>query len=500
MYLIVFISLMLALGGTSILAKAASVDLPQGVITGVEAEGIQVFKGIPYAQPPVGAQRWQPPRPIEPGEIAIAADQYGPMCLQKPNNNQSKLDMSEDCLSLNIWSKELGSKQPVMVWIHGGGFRGGSNRIAGEVFAKKDNVVVSMNYRLGPLGFFAHESLDQPTANFGLLDLELALKWVQQNIHSFGGDPDNVTIFGVSAGGQIVNLLMVSPRARGLFHRAISQSGYATWPLPRGRNAPNAGPLNLFMKPALSAEQMDRKLIASINSNDQTRDMLMSLEGEKLINAQTGFRLPIVDGESLLEEPGILFLRGMQASVPLMTGGNSYEGSVMGGTTLTPTDIVRSTGEDFDIASALYSGDPEGIWQRRLFGDMRYLLSSLVTADAMKKSPTWLYFIDFLAASQAGQPGTAHGSDAWFIYSGSTSADPAVRELSGRMIEYWSQFARYGNPNSPNLSAWPSYNKQTRSWLIFDEFDRVGRAILDTKLGFHERRYLERVSLTVKPD
>ena len=474
--------------------QADDVKLRQGVLSGMSSKGIKVYKGISYAEAPTGDHRWQPPRPIKPGKAKISADQYGPACLQSETKNLQSEDMSEDCLSLNVWTKDTNAKQPVMVWIHGGGFRGGSNRISGEVFAQKNNVLVSLNYRLGALGFFAHDSLDQPIKNFGLLDLELALKWIQENISSFGGDPDNVTIFGVSAGGQAVNLLMSSPRVDGLFHRAISQSGYATWPLPRSKNVPMNAPHNLFMEQAYSAEAMDRKLISSISTAPQTAAMLRSLDGNVLVNAQQGFRLPIVDGVSLLEEPGILFLRGQQAMVPLMTGGNSYEGSVMGGTTLRSADIERSMGDDLEEAHTYYGNEPDNIWQRRLFGDMRYLLSSRVTANTMGEIPVWLYFIDFLPEVEENKLGTSHGSDAWFLFSGLSSEHPAIRSLSNRMIDYWSQFARNGNPNSAETSVWPSYNPGKKSWLIFDNPDRVGRAIIKEKLDFLEQKYLARIS------
>jgi para-nitrobenzyl esterase len=471
------------------------IELAQGTIMGTQSDGIAVFKGIPYAKPPVGQYRWQPPRSPEPRKESLLAKEFGAMCLQGNFRNTPEFDISEDCLSVNVWTPDTQAKQPVMVWIHGGGFRGGSNRIKGEVFANEGNVVVAVNYRLGPLGFFSHESLEQPVANFGLLDLELALQWVHRNISSFGGDPDNVTIFGVSAGGQAINLLMTSPRARGLFHRAIAQSGYATWPMPRGRNAAKPAPKNLYMTPADRAEAMDRELVASISMETQTKAMLLAIEGKKLVKAQIGFRSPIVDGKSLMEEPGILFLRGEQAVVPFITGGASYEGSVVGAIPLTPADIERSLNEEVSVGHNLYASDPEGIWQRRLMGDMRYLFSGRTTAKAMDASPVWLYYIDFLSVSQAGEPGTAHGYDGWLIFNGASSEDPEVRSLSRRIINYWSQFASTGNPNSEKSATWPTYDSDHKTWLIFDKFDRIGRAINKDKLDFHERSYRERISL-----
>jgi para-nitrobenzyl esterase len=181
---------------------------PAGRFIGsTESNGILAFKGIRYAAAPTGTLRWQAPRPAQRTREAIEATAYGPACLQ-PAAARAASATSEDCLFLNVWTPDLDRDQrrPVMVWIHGGGFRTGSGRLPGEVLAAEDVVVVSMNYRLGPLGFMAHEALPNRTANFGLLDMIAALDWVQRNIRSFGGDPSNVTIFGLSAGGQAVNL------------------------------------------------------------------------------------------------------------------------------------------------------------------------------------------------------------------------------------------------------------------------------------------------------
>ncbi|MFM8844329.1 MAG: carboxylesterase family protein, partial [Gammaproteobacteria bacterium] len=212
-------------------AAAPVISAPAGKFTVSEATpGVLTFKGIRYAASPAGAQRWPAPRLLATAPAnaralnPLDATNYGPSCLQPRAPSAPPLDTSEDCLYLNVWTPASKAKTPlpVMVWFHGGGFLTGDGRIPGEILAAQGVVVVSMNYRLGPLGFMAHESLSPDVANFGLLDMVAALDWISANIRAFGGDPRNITIFGISAGGQAVNLLMVSPLAAGKFHRAIA--------------------------------------------------------------------------------------------------------------------------------------------------------------------------------------------------------------------------------------------------------------------------------------
>ena len=266
-----------------------------GPVEGLEEQGVAVFRGIPYAQPPIGPLRWQPPRPVSAHKSVLKAHSFGPRCMQRTFGDNPPV-VSEDCLTLNVWSQQpKSSNQPVMVWIHGGGFRSGSGEIPGEVMARHGVVVVSFNYRLGPIGFFAHPALASTPASFGLLDMVMALNWVQENISQFGGDPENVTIFGVSAGAMAVNLLMVSASAQGLFHKAIAQSGYATWALPRSRNAPASVTLGMDLKPMPSAEELSTRIVEKVDPNAVTETQLRALDGSALMYALPGFQLPIVD-------------------------------------------------------------------------------------------------------------------------------------------------------------------------------------------------------------
>ncbi|MDD9962086.1 MAG: carboxylesterase family protein [Gammaproteobacteria bacterium] len=481
---------------------AAVVTTEQGQVRGAQADWGWTFLGMPYARPPLGDLRWRPPQPAVAHEGVRAASAYGPACPQ-PRAGQRGLDAtSEDCLTLNVWTPGLDDgKRPVMVWIHGGGFRAGSGRIAGEALAARDVVTVSFNYRLGPLGFFSHEALESQEANFGLLDMVLALQWVRANIDRFGGDPSNVTIFGVSAGGMAVSLLMVSPQAEGLFHRAIAQSGYGTWALPRTRHAPHVKVLSMTMGPPPSAERIAHGLVAKVTDQPATPSSLRGLDGTALAEAVEGFHLPVVDGASLPEEPGLLFAQGRQHDVPLITGGNSNEGSVMPASGISVAEFAGYHQDDQAVVERLYAEDfrigrEQGV--ARMFGDNRYLLAARVAGAGMGHvdSPAWLYYLDFVPAERRGEwLGTPHGYDAAILFAGAQSEDPAERALASRMQEFWVQFARTGDPNGEGEPAWPRYDRGTDRWIVLSTTDRAEAGVIADKLDFLEAHYRRRAGL-----
>ena len=463
-------------------------------------DGVLAFKGIRYAVAPVGSLRWQAPR--APADMTRSADAavFGKACLQPQPDAASRLATSEDCLFLNVWTPRLdGRRRPVMVWIHGGGFRSGSGNIAGEALAKEGVVVVSMNYRLGPLGFMAHPALGNEVANFGLLDMVAALRWVQRNIAAFGGDPGNVTIFGASAGGQAVNMLMVSPQARGLFHKAIAQSGYAAWALPRSALAPSPAPKGADRGPAQSAETVSSELVARASGETQTARMLRSLDGQRLVDGVRGFVMPIVDGRSLPEEPGILFLQGRQAAVPFMTGGNSYEGSVMPFSGVSDDAFRRVLGEDLADLREAYGADlavSESLMLTRMFGDYRYLLPARLLADAMTKvgQRGWLYYVD-LAPQQRDPawPGTPHAHEAGLLFDTDPTANASARALGVRLRERWVAFARGGAPQVAGRAAWPAYRRASDEWMVFSEDDAARSGVITRRLDVLERNYRRRL-------
>ncbi len=479
----------------------ASAGRYQGVIS---APGVRSFRGIRYAESPAGVNRWQPPRPAKKPSSATPAMDYGPACLQPKRSAATTLRTDEDCLFLNVWTpaSTVRARLPVMVWIHGGGFLTGDGRIPGEALATHGVVVVSMNYRLGPLGFMAHKDLKSDVANFGLLDMIAALDWVQKNIAVFGGDPDNVTLFGVSAGGQAVNMLMVSPRAAGKFHRAIAQSGYSTWALPRTSDAPHPAPLSADMTKADSAEALADRVLLRAYSNATSLPPLREVNAQKLIDAVEGFQLPIVDGSSLPEEPARLFLQGKQAKVPFMTGGNSFEGSVMPQSGVDVDRFANMLGESLSTIESLYASDfanSRDIGIQRAFGDTRYLVSARVLATAMKAvgAPAWLYYVD-LAPEQllTGMVGTPHAFDQMMLFGSHRIANESTRRTSERLRRYWIEFARSGQPDVTELALWPTCCANQDQWMVFGVNDGIRSGVLSDKLDVLTELYRKRWATT----
>ncbi len=493
--------ILLLVGLVAPLQAAPVVNAPAGVFRGLQMSGgVLAFKGIRYAESPAGEFRWRAPRAVAPAAAPIEATHFGPSCLQPAPVSSTAAATSEDCLFLNVWTPATTSTtpRPVMVYLHGGGFLTGSGNIPGETLASMGVVVVSLNYRLGPLGFMAQDTLRRDVANFGLLDMIAALDWVRQNIRAFGGDPGNVTIFGVSAGGQAVNMLMVSPLARGKFQRAIAQSGYAGWALPRSRTAPSPAPLGADLGSAESAESITKTLLARIDAAAGSAADLQRLDGQALVNAVRGFQMPIVDGSSLPEEPGFLFLRGKQASVPFMTGGNSFEGSVMPQSGITPEFFERMLGTDLPALRKLYADDfavSPGLGIARLFGDNRYLLSARLLATSMSRvgQDAWLYYIDLAPGQrQPGWPGSPHGYDLQLLLDTDSNASVSTRQLGERMRRYWVAFASAGRPDAPDLTRWPACCGKTDQWMAFGEPDALRIAVLKEKLDLLTERYNRR--------
>lgn len=476
------------------------VTTEQGLFQGSIDAGVHSFKGMAYAESPTGKRRWLPPLPPTKHSDLRSAKQFGPACLQPAAAPDSHFS-SEDCLSINVWTPSLtGTQKPVMVWIHGGGFRIGSGNIPGEVFAQEGVVIASINYRLGPLGFFSHPAIDSQEANFALLDIIQALKWVQENIHHFGGDPDNVTIFGVSAGGAAVNLLMVNDSAKSLFHGAIAQSGNSTGSLLHTQTAAKLALRSAHGHLADDATAISQALISKISSNPQSSEMLRALDGKALVEAPVGFQLPIVDGHSVKEEPGILFARGEQHNIPYMTGGNSFEGTVIALSAITTDEFSRVLGDDLSQVKELYADDfavseKQGI--ERVFGDNRYLVSARLLSESMNQvgAKSWLYYFNYLPQDhRATYPGTPHGVDARILLGGHLAADQPTRQVAARMRSYWLNFARNGNPNGSDDATWPAHSGENDLWLVIDDNDRVSSGVISDKLDFLESLYKKRIS------
>ncbi len=485
--------------GTKVVSRAVTVQVRQGAVQGVEQDGVLRFLGIPYAAPPAGAARWLPPTPAPAHGGALEATDYGPVCPQPRAENAD-----EDCLTINVWTPAADdAARPVMVWLHGGGFRAGSGAIPGELFAQEGVVVASLNYRLGPLGFLSHPALDRPEANFALMDMVLALTWVRDNIAAFGGDPDQVTIFGISAGGMAVSLLLASEAAAGLFHGAISQSGYGAWALPRTSSAPTPAPLGMGLDAAPNAEAMGKELIERVSADATTAEALRALDADALVAALQGFQLPIVDGITLVEEPGIVALRGEANQVPTIAGGNSFEGSVMPASGVIPAQYQAWWGDDFPAAKAAYATDFAVSYERgiqRIFGDNRYLLAAEALAEGMTKagSPAWLYYIDFPATPPVeDSPGAPHGFDGALLFRSQDSDNEHLRSLGSRLMTHWLAFARTGKPNPQATPNWRRWDTDGNQWLTFGPEGDADRANpLGERMRVLRHRYQMRITPT----
>jgi para-nitrobenzyl esterase len=465
-----------------------------GTVEGKQAGPVRAFLGIPYAAPPVGDLRWKPPAPAAPWTGVRKATDFGNRCLQ--NNVFGDMIFrdpaaSEDCLNLNVWTptKDAKNRLPVMVWIYGGGFAAGGTsepRQDGAVLAQQGVVVVSMNYRLGIFGFFVHPELAKESphgaaGNYGLMDQRAALQWVQENIGAFGGDAGNVTIFGESAGSFSVSAQMASPTTKGLFHKAIGESGGAF----------NSSGLP-FDPMAMRAEK-DSKLATS-TLGVSTLAELRAVPADKLLTSffkpGGGFDFPPdIDGYFLPQPLSDIFAAGKQNDVPLMAGWNHDEGSFDVGqqrptmTSLQATaekDFGDKSGEFLKVYSATNDADAARIAEDYA-GDKFIAWSTWRWLEAQLKTgskPVYRYRFD--AAPPASDPkapdmGAYHSAEIEYVFSALDSKAkvpwrPSDRHLSEQMQKYWSNFAKTSNPNGTGLPQWPPYNASSGwQYMVLDE-------------------------------
>ncbi|HEV2083216.1 MAG TPA: carboxylesterase family protein [Brevundimonas sp.] len=482
-----------------------SAQTTSGGVTGVRGEGVVAFKGIPYAAPPVGPLRWTPPRPPAAWEHARDASSYGAICIQPPANGDpgvGPLPMSEDCLTLNVWAPEGARDLPVMVWLHGGGYNNGSGTAAlydGSALARRDVVVVTINYRLGRLGFFDHPALaadraaDQPAANYGVMDQIAALEWVRENVAAFGGDPSNVTIFGESAGGVAVTQLMIAPGARGLFHRAAIQSG-----LGRQQSAELA--LDRPGRP--SAQSLGRAWARGAGLRaDVDAETLRAVPAEKLLTPMPAFYSDnlIVDGRVLTEDVVEAFEGGRQAPVPLLIGTNSAEFWW-----IRPTDAGAYgrvddalTEAEHDALLAAYGGGEA--YDQHVVSDFIFNepVRHLARLHARAGHPTWLYRFDVVPDSNPEPSGGAtHASERPYVFETLHTVGRPLgdrdRRASADMAGYWTDFARVGDPNGGGRPSWPDVRAEADMLLEFTNGGPVAKAIpnparLDLISQFYDR-------------
>ena len=466
-----------------------------GALRGVTAEGVTAFKGVPYAAAPVGDLRWRAPRPAAPWSGARDASALGPDCLQgRMPGSPEPAPQSENCLFANVWRQagpKAGAKLPVMVWIHGGAFvNGGSSppETWGDAMARRGVVFVTFNYRLGRFGFFGHPALsaehpDEATGNYGLMDQMAALAWVRRNIAAFGGDPKNVTVVGGSAGGISINLLLGAPMARGLFDKAIIQSGAGRRFLARERRlsqdlpgAPSAQTVGLAFARRLGVEGQDAAALAALRAMSADK-VAANLSMATLVFQGEGalYSGPVVDGRLIVEMPEETFAHGRQPKIPVIVGATSADLSL---DFASSADAVFARfGDGADQARAAY--DPTGKLEltalnQAVGGDRNMVEPGRFVARAVsaKGAPTYEYRFGYVApAAQASSSyGANHSTEVAYVFDRLSAvygpaATPADQAVAGRLADYWANFARKGDPNGPGLPAWPRYDVSTDQLL-----------------------------------
>jgi len=454
---------------------------------------VRIFKGIPYAAPPVGNLRWQLPQPAAKFFGTFAAHDYGHHCYQtNPFADMTFSDPgpSEDCLTLNIWSptKAKPGSLPVMVWIHGGGYTAGSAsepRHDGQFLAHRNVVIVTLNYRLGIFGFFTHpdlaaESPHHAAGNYGLLDQAAAIAWVSRNITAFGGDPNNITLFGESAGSFSVSAQMASPLAKALLAKGIGESGGAF----------RSNSLNF---PTLAKTEQEDADFAQTALHASTIADLRKLSADDIITAASAHTSPppphfgpVVDGYFLPQSVPEIYAAGQQAHIPLLAGWNADEVRSMVTMSPVPTTVATFTTQatkDFGARAqdflAVYPAttDAEAVQSAGDFVSDRFIAySTWAWLEAQVKTgqaPVYRYRFDLAAPGDKFHPagtGAFHSDDIEYVFGTLDSRQQATirpedRTLSDQIQKYWTNFARNGDPNSPTLPTWPTYTPAT-DWQV----------------------------------
>ena len=451
------------------------VGVESGRIAGTRENGLNVYRGVPYAAPPLGDLRWRPPQPAPASEDVREAVGFAPACIQSGVSMPGEIlpATSEDCLYLNIWAPANARDVPVLVWIHGGAYRNGSASMPlywGDELARHGIVVVSVAYRLGPLGFLAHPELSAEnesasSGNYGLLDQIAALHWVRRNIAAFGGDPEAVTIAGQSSGATSVNLLMVSPAARNLFHRAIGQSGGMFEPLEL---APGYALQNAEREGVAYAQELGASSLVE----------LRALPAQRLLEARprSGWH-PVVDQAILPRAPYDVFAAGEQNRAVLLVGYNADEAASLADLSgvraeTYAEDITRAWGQLPAplIDAYAHATDTEARAARSgLERDLRFgwnITTWARLAAGSGDEPVYLYYFTHEPPFPAGSPyagwGAAHFAELWYmtghLEKEAWALSAADRRLALHMTGYWVNFVKTGDPNQSTLTPWPEFS------------------------------------------
>jgi para-nitrobenzyl esterase len=482
--------------GTPAIAEPGPVKVADGWLQGTTMGKTEAWLGVPFAAPPVGNLRWRVPQPNAPWQGVREARQFGPACMQADD-----IAKSEDCLTLNIWRPaNAGTKAlPVMFWIYGGALaHGNTAQYPGHRLAEQGVIFVSVNYRVGRLGFFAHPALkseapSDPTGNYGYLDQLAALKWVVSNIAAFGGDPRQITVFGESAGGGSTIAHLISPLSRGLFQRAILQS--PGLPTPRDGALPpvplrEAQDIAVAYARSVGAEGDAARVLARLRAIPASQLVDDASAGAVLDGISSGRPLigvagPIVDGEFLLKTPERAFADGDQMRVPIMVGANDRDLGIAN--VNTKDEIFALFGDRADAARAIY--DPTGampyeelkqqvLADRTLVEPSRHMANEWVRAGL----PVWWYRFSYVAESLRDDPkwkGTLHGFEIPYTMNlPEAVVKDAVTEKDRRMGElasgYWVAFGKSGNPNGMARPNWPRHDPAVDLVL---NFTREGAAV-----------------------
>lgn len=483
-----------------LLASALQAQVPApvrtqaGMVQGTTEDGLTIYKGIPFAAPPVGDLRWRAPQPPAAWTGVRNADKFAPGCMQipivLPALGIESIPVSEDCLYLNVWTpaKSASDRLPVMVWIYGGGFTTGATSIAlydGTNLAKKGVVVVSVAYRVSVFGFFAHPELTAEqgghSGNYGLMDQIAGLEWVKSNIAQFGGDTRRVTIFGESAGGISVSMLAASPLAKGLFTGAISESGGNFAPARAGTE----GGENMLS--LATAEKNGVAFLAKIGASSIADARKMSAEAiMKGLGPGLGGAWPDFDGRVLLGDQYKLYVAGRYNDTPVLIGTNSDEGALFVQTTTTQayqTSVRAGYGEYADKIFQVYPGssDAESLRSARdLFRDTAFAWPTWTWARLQAKTGKRKVFVYYFShrPPYPDQPmfkswGASHGSEMQYVFGGNfgktmppTDEDKAMAE---QLSSYWVNFAKNGNPNGAGLPDWPRFKADNQQVMNLND-------------------------------